>query len=1102
MKLKSILAYHMAVGHRAAAAMVCAALCAVGLAAFAAGTGTQGDPWLIGSPNAADVTAYIDSDKLTIKGTGKMMDWADPEDLPWFSDWSLTSIEICDGVTSIGHYAFSYLPQVTQVKIAESVTDIGPFAFAGCSALTDLVIPEGVKNIGHTAFNASSELKQVTISSTVTNISMDAFADCSKLETVTFAEGSELKSIGFCAFRFDSSLVGLEVPASVTSIDGGAFVDTPNVTVNAGNAAYEMVDGLLIDTRTKMVVSGTVDAEVTIPSSMTSIAESAFDRSLVLHQVTISAGVTDIDVWAFEGCENLTNVTFEAGSQLETIGEGAFGWPYTLSLGEIEIPANVKSIGIWAFEGCEGLSNVTMRATTPPELGTDAFNECAGDLTIYVPAGTAAAYKAADGWSDYADIIVELPKGPHDLIVLKADGKPATDGYSWMEDILTVTDNGLTVTGTTADERVVLLGTELTLKDLCICTTNTTGSSSAMSCVMIPNTVPVTVNVEGKVELHAVNCRGIVMMTGGSLFLGGTGDLAITSEGNSAINIRDRGDLIITDSVNLTAWGSVYSALVANGSILIKSTGCIDARAEGTSAICAVTGTLTIDAKATNVVARGFDSASGLGALEFNVANAVKLPAGWAVFGSPDIDAADMPVAAEMRQAPGASFYTAYVGDSVAQAVTFGPAAELTIPEVENAVASVGGVQVPAGVVLVPAGKTAVVTWKANAGYKITSGATEELVMDSDKTAKAPQLVKASEFFCLYPEGDGGVFVPAAKSTETFLGTVLDADGVAGTISVKMTKPNKRTGLFNVSATVKTLVDKASYSFKATKVQSAVDGPLTVELAGTGKKAQAHTLVVTLEGDSLTGSFDGKAIDGAKHVFAISKHLKRDAVLPFVGTWTGAFTHPLATMESVTNVLGATFSAKLTKSGAATVKVLTPDGKTLSCSSKAEVGADGVVAVPVTVWRSVKGGYESFGFRLVFAVDADGNAVCEAVDVSLIRVWTKKTGETEIVAVADFLAADAVTVTAKEFKTFAVAVDPALTEYLGPVTKNQLKFTASTGLISGSLKFGKVSGKASGVVVGKVGIGTVTVKIDGVAAGFAFTAAPSDLDLPPIVTVK
>ena len=49
-KLKSIIAYHMAVGHRVAAAMVCA-LCAVGLSAFAAdpsvtvGEVTTGEPW-------------------------------------------------------------------------------------------------------------------------------------------------------------------------------------------------------------------------------------------------------------------------------------------------------------------------------------------------------------------------------------------------------------------------------------------------------------------------------------------------------------------------------------------------------------------------------------------------------------------------------------------------------------------------------------------------------------------------------------------------------------------------------------------------------------------------------------------------------------------------------------------------------------------------------------------------------------------------------------------------------------------------------------------------------------------------------------------------
>ena len=332
--------------------------------------------------------------------------------------------------------------------------------------------------------------------------------------------------------------------------------------------------------------------------------------------------------------------------------------------------------------------------------------------------------------------------------------------------------------------------------------------------------------------------------------------------------------------------------------------------------------------------------------------------------------------------------------------------------------------------------------------------------------------------FELYPLGDGGVFVPSAKGRAQYLGTVIDASGVAGTIELTMTKPNKKTGLFNIQAKVKTLVDKQTYSFKAKKVQSAVDGPLTITLEGSNAKSWAHTLVVTLEGNSLTGSFDGAVIDGAKYV------KKSAAILPFVGTWSGAFISHAAA-EDVERPMF--LSVNLTKSGVAKVKVQLAGSKILSCSTKAEVGADGIVAVPVMISRSVKGVKESVGFRVVFDQYSDGTTACEVVNVSPVRYGAN------VIAFLEFLAADRMTVTSKEFKTFVITVDPTLTEKFGPITRNGLKLTASSGLISGSLKWGKIKGKASGVMIGGSGFGTLIVKIDGVESEYGFAVGPAEV---------
>ena len=141
---------------------------------------------------------------------------------------SLTSIDIPNGVTSIGDYVFNECRALTGVTIPDGVTSIGDSAFSYCSSLTSVTIGNGVTSIGYEAFKGCKSLTSITIPDSVTIIGGWAFAYCSSLTSVTIGNG--VTSIGYGAFAGCSALTSITIPDSVTSIGHMAFYECESLT--------------------------------------------------------------------------------------------------------------------------------------------------------------------------------------------------------------------------------------------------------------------------------------------------------------------------------------------------------------------------------------------------------------------------------------------------------------------------------------------------------------------------------------------------------------------------------------------------------------------------------------------------------------------------------------------------------------------------------------------------------------------------------------------------------------------------------------------------------------------------------------------------------
>ena len=131
------------------------------------------------------------------------------------SCYSLVSITIPDGVTSIGNYAFNSCYSLASITIPDGVTSIS--AFSSCYSLVSITVPDGVTSIS--AFSSCYSLASITIPDSVTNIS--AFTNCYSLASITIPGG--VTRIGNYAFKSCYSLASITIPDSVTNIDGNAF---------------------------------------------------------------------------------------------------------------------------------------------------------------------------------------------------------------------------------------------------------------------------------------------------------------------------------------------------------------------------------------------------------------------------------------------------------------------------------------------------------------------------------------------------------------------------------------------------------------------------------------------------------------------------------------------------------------------------------------------------------------------------------------------------------------------------------------------------------------------------------------------------------------
>lgn len=286
--------------------------------------------------------------------------------------------------------------------------------------LREVIIPEDVEIIGANTFQVVSFRKDIQQVGQIYPI------DIPYMSIEKYRLPNTVKEIGEFAYRF-YPYEDLKLPESVEVIRRACFADTklssftfpPKVTAVPDECFLRSYDLEIITLPESLksigyaAFAGTKIKELLMPNGVIEVGE-GFLSGIKLEKIKWSKNLTDLSDRSMRGSHF---EEFRIPDQIVRIGESCF---YQSTIKRIWFHKNIMELKRGFINGMDNLEEVHVEWTIPPPANklfdnvvisplANEINKSPdfSEVKLYVPQGTAQAYKNAEGWKKFQQIIEE-----------------------------------------------------------------------------------------------------------------------------------------------------------------------------------------------------------------------------------------------------------------------------------------------------------------------------------------------------------------------------------------------------------------------------------------------------------------------------------------------------------------------------------------------------------------------------------------------------------------------------------------------------------------------------------------------------------------------